>query len=316
MPGTQNDNVYRDVAGVYVSHIFKELNVRSALSYKTRPGDVFVVGFPKCGTTWMQFIILAIYNDGATYKDLSEFLQKSPFLEYVGSEAVLASPNGGPIKTHLQYDKAPFSEQAKYVYICRNPYDCCVSFYHHTTKFPVYRFEDGTFEDFLTMFLAGKVDFGDYFDHILSWYKHRNKPNILWVNYEDLKRDTRSHVLKIALFLGEHHATRLLKHPQIMDKILETTSIVTMKGFNSEMRNITLAAKSNKDVQGGSERAPFNATSTLLQKPMTGDFFRKGVTGDWVNHFTSDQVRRMKARIAEKTTGSDICKLWEGLNLP
>ncbi|CAN7945929.1 unnamed protein product [Ixodes pacificus] len=315
MPGTQNNNVYRDVAGVYASYIFKEFNLRSALTYKARPEDVFVVGFPKCGTTWMQFIILAIYNDGAASMDLSEFLQKSPFLEYVGPEAVLASPTGAPIKTHLQYDKAPFSEQAKYVYICRNPYDCCVSYYH-TTKFPAYRFEDGTFEEFSTMFLAGKVDFGDYFDHILSWYKHRNKPNIMWVNYEDLKRDTRSHVLRIALFLGEHYATRLLKHPEILGKILETTSIVTMKGFNSEMRNITLAANSNKGVQGGSERAHFYATSTLLQKPMTGDFFRKGVTGDWVNHFTSDQVRRMKARIAEKTTGSDIFKLWEGLNLP
>ncbi|CAN7936901.1 unnamed protein product [Ixodes hexagonus] len=265
----------------------------------------------------MQYIIYAIFNEGAAPKNLAEFRQKSPFLEYVGAEGVLAAPTGaGPIKTHLQYDKAPFSDKAKYIYICRNPYDCCVSFYYHTTRFPVYRFEDGTFEQFLTMFLAGKVDYGDYFDQLLSWYEHRHKPNILWVTYEGLKSDTRHQVLKIASFLGEHYATRLLRHPEIMNMILEMTSFESMIGFNDEFRVFTAADNSDQHILEGSRQGRSDTTTVLLRKPMTGDFFRKGVPGDWVNHFTADQVRRMKARIAERTVGSDVMRLWKSMDLP
>ncbi|KAG0443224.1 hypothetical protein HPB47_015159 [Ixodes persulcatus] len=154
---------------------------------------------------------------------------------------------------------------AKYIYICRNPFDCCVSFFYHTKAMPEYEFQDGTFDEFFEMFIEGKVDFGDYFDHVLSWYEHRNDPNVLFLTYEDLKKDTATWVLKIADFLGEEY---------------EATS---------------------QDV---------------LETPMSGEFVRKGVVGDWRNHFSADQIKRLKERIELKTRGSDLMRLWKDTDIP
>ena len=51
------------------------------------------------------------------------------------------------IKTHLPFAMTPWHDEALYVYVARNPFDCAVSFYHHTRGFPQhYRFADGTFD--------------------------------------------------------------------------------------------------------------------------------------------------------------------------
>ncbi|KAH9375286.1 hypothetical protein HPB48_020504 [Haemaphysalis longicornis] len=89
----------------------------------------------------------------------------------------------GAIKTHMLYDEKRMCPEAKYVCVMRNPFDCCVSFYHHYKMYPIYGFENGTFEDFLQLFLEGDVDGGDYFDHLLSWYPHRNDSNVLCLRF-------------------------------------------------------------------------------------------------------------------------------------
>ncbi|KAH7957033.1 hypothetical protein HPB52_014492 [Rhipicephalus sanguineus] len=59
-------------------------------------------------------------------------------------------------------------EGAKFVYVARNPWDVCVSFYHMVKDLSVFRFQDGTFDDFLEAFLAGGFGFGSYFQHVAS----------------------------------------------------------------------------------------------------------------------------------------------------
>ncbi|KAH7972560.1 hypothetical protein HPB52_013431 [Rhipicephalus sanguineus] len=88
----------------------------------------------------------------------------------------------------------------------RNPYDCCVSYYYHTKGLPEYRFQDGTFDEFFDMFLEGHVDFGHYFEHVLSWYERRFDHNVLFATYEDLKKDTAGWIMRIADFIGEEYS--------------------------------------------------------------------------------------------------------------
>ena len=67
-----------------------------------------------------------------------------PHLEEVGEEPVRALPEPRLIKTHLPFARTPWSAQAKYIYVARNPFDCAVSFYHHTRGFVRhYDFADG-----------------------------------------------------------------------------------------------------------------------------------------------------------------------------
>jgi len=90
-----------------------------------------------------------------------------PHLEEVGRDAVERLPEPRAIKTHLSFSMILACAEARYVVVVRNPYDCAVSFFHHTRGFEKhYGFSAGTFDDFFECFLAGEVDFGDYFDHL------------------------------------------------------------------------------------------------------------------------------------------------------
>ena len=46
------------------------------------------------------------------------------------------------------------------------------------------------------------MDFGLWFDHVLEWWKHRDAENILFLKYEDMKKDHCGAVKKIAEFIG------------------------------------------------------------------------------------------------------------------
>ncbi|XP_040061634.1 sulfotransferase ssu-1-like [Ixodes scapularis] len=313
-------SAYREVDGYHLSWVFAETNVRSALNYVPQPGDVFIVSYPKCGNTWLEHIVYNIFNDRAPPSSWIDHFQEMPFLELQGAEAARDMRRPGCIKTHMPFQLQPYSRDAKYICICRNPYDCCVSFFHHTRNRPVYRFSDGTFDEFFEMFLAGKVDFGDYFTHLLSWYEHRDDPNVLFLTYEDLKEDTATWVMKIADFLGDDYGKKLRADKRALENVLKRTSFEVMKKHVNELnRNMIPDRVSMPD-----EKIPewVKSSSRSLgqwepdKNPEARDIVRKGVIGDWTTHFSAEQVKRLKEHIELKTRGSDVMNLWQKLQLP
>lgn len=309
--------VYRDVGGLYATHYLHEDNIRSALAYQPLPGDVFVVGYPKSGTTWMQHIVYNIFCGGTDPKDATEFTLRTSILELLGGEYVKTLPRPVAIRNYFPFHLQNFSKDAKYVYMCRNPYDTCVSFYHHMKHRPEYHFEAGTFEQFLDMFHAGKVEFGDYFNHLTSWYAHRNEPNVFLVTYENLRTNTRQWVTRIADFLGEEYGRRLREDPVVLDRVMTMISAEKMKecfnnGHNTLQRFLSLPP----ELVPQSLLRYDEPLGTLLKTSRIGDKVRKAVVGDWRCHFTGEQIIRMKQRIAERTRGSDLMTLWEDIGLP
>ncbi|CAN7941427.1 unnamed protein product [Ixodes hexagonus] len=269
-------DIYRDVNGVFVGKHFPEDAVLSVMAYVPQPGDVFIVSYPKCGTTWMQHIVYNILMDGNPPPNKLDPVFRMPFLELQGADAARHGLKPGAFKTHLPFDKHPYSQDAKYIYITRNPFDCCVSFYHHTRHFPMYHFEEGTFAEFLEMFLAGKVDFGDYFKHLLSWYDHKDDANVLFLTYEDLKKDTRSWLLKVADFLGEEYGAKLRRDEGLIEKVLKMVSLEGMKGtVDAHFKSTPGADVSSEDMEQipPELRQGLQNLQNFLAKPMTGDFF-------------------------------------------
>lgn len=81
--------------------------------------------------------------------------------------AIAGSPNPllptQLIKTHLYPSMTSKNQDAKYLYVSRNPKDVVVSFYHHTVGFPRhYDFASGSFDTYFELFLDGKVDHGKW----------------------------------------------------------------------------------------------------------------------------------------------------------
>ncbi|KAL1486758.1 hypothetical protein MTO96_046827, partial [Rhipicephalus appendiculatus] len=165
------------------------------------------------------------------------------------------------------------------------------------------------FDDFFELFITGDVEFGDYFDHLLSWYAHRSDPNVLFLTYEELKRDTAAAVVKISGFLGDEYAARLRQEPALVDRILEG------RGAGRHEEGLQLSQQKVECVKARDLLAT-TSLEELVQRPMTGEFVRKGAVGDWKEHFSPVQVQRMLERIRVKTAGSDVMDLWNGVDIP
>ncbi|KAL1421607.1 hypothetical protein MTO96_022977 [Rhipicephalus appendiculatus] len=293
----------RLMEGMPWSYYFYEPYVRSALAYQPLPGDVFIVSYPKCGTTWLQYIVYGIYSGGVPPQNMRQFKCSMPFLERQGAEHSVQKGRPVAIKTHLPIGKELYSSPARYLYITRNPFDCCVSYYYHTKHMPAYCFGQATFDDFFELFITGDVEFGDYFDHLLCWYPHRWDPNVLFLTYEELKRDTAAAVVKIAGFLGDEYAARLRQEPVLVGRILE---VAALEQHEEGLRLLEVSR----------DRRVATSLEELVRRPMTGEFVRKGAVGDWKEHFSPVQVQRMLERIRVKTAGSDVMDLWKDIDIP
>ncbi len=256
----------------------------SGLQYRATPEDTFIVTYPKCGTTWTQYIIWLLLRDGKPMDGNQTLNQDIPHLEEVGKDIVSALSPPRFIKTHLPYHLTPHHPQAKYIYVARNPFDCVVSFYHHTRGFVQhYDFAEGSFSDFFDCFLAGEVDFGDYFDHLLSWYEHYHDSNLLWLTYEELKANPEDIIKRIASFIGDNYRKKL-ENPEILKKIVENSSFKQM----------------SQQQQRWCSRRPENMPS----------FIRKGEVGDWRNYLSNQQLTLLKQKLITKTQGTELAKLW------
>lgn len=264
----------------------------SGISYEAQPGDIFITTYPKCGTTWTQNIVWLIQHEGEPFPTEKIIFVEMPHLEEAGKEAVMALPTPRVIKTHLPFSMNPYHSEAKYIYVTRNPFDCAVSLYYHTKRFvEYYDFADGTFEEFFECFMAGEVDSGDYFDHLLSWYEHKNDENVLFLVYENMKENPKEAILKIAEFLGHKYSSKL-NSQEILSKILYHSSFEKMSQCQKRWTG---------EGEEMGDRIPF---------------IRKGIVGDWRNHFSQEQEKRLVEKFIARTKGSDIAKLWMNVDIP
>ena len=127
-------------------------------------------------------------NEDATKEEL-ESLSASPLwttdpLTYAKS---LQDPR--VIKSHLPVTmlNPDIFKTSKVVYVCRNPKDTCVSYFHHCENDAYGRLED--FEKFAGFFRRGLLCFGDYWHHLKTAYEMRDNPNIKIVWYEEMRKD-------------------------------------------------------------------------------------------------------------------------------
>ncbi|KAH7941875.1 hypothetical protein HPB49_018287 [Dermacentor silvarum] len=176
-----DDELYQEFEGLRILDLYHEESLSSAIRYNPQDGDVILVTYPKSGSNWTQFILWNILTRGKQPDDVGEFGLLSPFLEVTGAGVAEHPAKIGPIATHLPYNVLKPVDHAKYVYVARNPYDCAVSLYHFVKGLTPTTYTDVSFEKFLSLFLTGKAFYGDYFDHVLPWYEHRHKSNILFI---------------------------------------------------------------------------------------------------------------------------------------
>ena len=126
-------------------------------------------------------------------------------------------------------------------------------------------FPDITWDSFWSKYIAGDLEFGNYIDHLVGWWPHRNDKNVLFLKYEDMKKDLESTVSTIASFMGINLSN------DIITKIANLTSFERMKEDNT-------ANYSWREY---------------YQKKGLPKFCRKGIIGDWKNFLSPEQSAEM-----------------------
>jgi len=242
-------------------------------NFRLDKADIIVASFPKSGTTWTQEIVVQLLsccssgNVCGQDERIRTLEETFPFLEahWTNIDDVQKMPSPKLIKTHLPYSKLPqnaISGKAKVIYVARNPKDIVVSYYFFSKLFKFVNFK-GNLDDAFIRFVQGKVMFGPWLDHVLSYWQHKMDHNLLFLTYEELHENLKGAVERIADFIG---CSPLSSHQ--METVMHETSFQVMK------RN----PKTNKTLLN--ELEIFN--------PDNGDFMRKGVVGDWKNYLTSE----------------------------
>ncbi|XP_066904899.1 luciferin sulfotransferase [Halyomorpha halys] len=189
-------------------------------SYPIRQEDVWVVTYPRSGTIVMEELVWLIVHDldfdGQARVSLDE---RFPFFEYTMLhdeefnrdlwklnnyefeplrklafwqkpvyEMDLPSPR--LVSTHLPYSLLPpaLTKKCKSIYIARNPKDVSVSYYHQNRLLKVFDFQSD-FEKYWGYFENDLLTWSPYWEHLKEGWEQRNNPNVLFIFYEDLRKE-------------------------------------------------------------------------------------------------------------------------------
>ena len=181
-----------------------------AEAYQPRAQDIFVATQMKCGTTWMQNVVYEVLHRGngdlvATGKAMYAI---APWIEGRKSVPIDQAPLLGSerpsriVKTHLPAQLCPFSGQAKYIYVARHPISCfasCIDFV--VTNVGGLAPATPAFEEWFTS--PDLMWWGTWPDHVKGWWdRSKGEPNVLFVYFEDMKKDLGTIVGRVADFLG------------------------------------------------------------------------------------------------------------------
>lgn len=242
-------------------HLLKNLERFKLIhhDFNPRPSDIFIVTYPRSGTTWMQMILYQLTTNGKI--DFDHISQIFPYFEVdfceMGNFDQLPSPR--VFKTHLSSIWFPKRWPVRYIYVIRDGKDVAVSFYNFRQSHFGFKHNFSTF--FEQNFLKNRfTETGSWFQHSSGWLDRRKDPNILYLSYEELKTDLRSCLYKISEFCG------LNLDPARVPGILHRCSFAFMKQYE--------------------EKFDPAMASTLMRPVQPGAFIRKGSSGGGSDHFS------------------------------
>ncbi|XP_059108665.1 probable alcohol sulfotransferase [Peromyscus eremicus] len=257
----------------------REIIEESHDKFVIRDEDTVIVSYPKSGTNWLIEIVCLIQTKGnPKWIQSVPIWDRSPWIETQRGFPILINKEGPRFMTsHLPFHLFPksfFRSKAKVIYIIRNPRDVLVSGYFFQGNTNLVDNPE-SLRTYIEWFLKGNLLYGSWFEHTRGWLSMRGNDNFLLLSYEDMKKNTRGTIEKICDFLGKK------LEPDELDLVLKYSSFQAMK--ENKMSNFSLISE---DI----------ITNGLV-------LMRKGVAGDWKNHFTVTEAETFDKVFQEKMAG-------------
>jgi len=214
--------------------------------------DVFVMTYPRSGTNWMLQIVYQLIHHGKGEFDhihsvvaWPDARLHNPLMARYAIPLEQATPEPRRlIKTHLNWELLPYSAEARYIAVIRDPKEVFVSAYYFTST------AKSQLETMYRLFLADKFPLGGSWPASTAGYwAQRHRANVLVISYASLKRDLQGTVRRVAAFLD------IQVSDEVIREVCEKSSFDSMKRLEHKFgtgRMIPWRAPEKMIRQGGS----------------------------------------------------------------
>lgn len=136
----------------------------------------------------------------------------------------------------------------------------------------------------MELFLKGQTPVGSYWKHVLPFWKHSTDSNVLFLKYEDMKKDLPAVIRKCANFMKLNYDINDEDMKRICDHLnfekMQSNPAVNLEPILNQI-----------DSNGNCERIKF---------------IRKGQIGDWKNYISDEMSKRFDQWIIKNSKGSGL----------
>jgi hypothetical protein len=237
-----------------------------------RKTDAFLIGHPKSGNTWTAYMLAIVAN-----RDFDSIVRMSNIGEYVPTihsrDFLIDSFEHLPSPRIFRNEGPQFADlYPRTVYLVRDPRSVLLSYYHHCVhdtgdnEWPISAFVD----EMLTYGCIQRLEpYLIRWDiQVQNWLARAGTQPVLVVKYEDLKRDQRGMLARMAEFLGLPAADNLI------DLAVQRTSFASMR--------------KEEEIHG--------SESFAGEKGSKGFFVRKGKVDSWREEMPAETIRKIEDR--------------------
>lgn len=229
---------------------------RTAQDITIRPDDIFIVSYPRSGNTWVRFLLANLIRyDNGEAVDFHSVHQVVPAIEVPAHRERLRTMSSPRLIKSHNLYDPRFS---RVIYLLRDGRDVMVSYYCYQTGQGYFK---GSFLEFLK-----KRDLRPclWHEHVESWLQDRDRCALLLIRYEDLLCQPEAELEKMSRFAGL---------PCEGERLRWAVSSSTFEAMRKTEREKGRAFRPTQEF----------------------DFVRKGIVGDWQNHFDSAHKRVFKS---------------------
>jgi hypothetical protein len=160
---------------------------------ESRPEDVFIVGYPKSGNTWFQYLV-----SGVVYGIDPELTPDSVIQELAPDVHALQYYKRFATPTFFKSHDVPGPEHKRVVYLLRDGRDAMVSFLHYlkACRHPHLEFLE------LVQEVQRWSGQGNWWEHVERWLANPYQAQMITIRYEDLLQDTARELRRFCEFVG------------------------------------------------------------------------------------------------------------------
>ncbi|KAL4559336.1 hypothetical protein LXL04_031474 [Taraxacum kok-saghyz] len=278
-------------------HIIKN-NLVVHTYFKSQSTDIFLASFMKSGTTWLKALMFSTLNRHL-YSFSDHFLlhhgphSTFPLLDFETHPITDFTQLPAPrlFATHFPRTLLPpLITSCKIVYLCREPKDVLISKWHFMCKLRPKDMPPLSLEEAFELFCAGISDYGPFWEHVLSYWRAslENPEKILFLKYEEVKKQPEVVVRKLAAFMGKPFTAEEVEKG-VVEKIVELCSFGNLSNLEVNKNGVEKFGKVAAEL-GVDNR----------------QFFRKGETGDWKIYLSEEMSQRIDGITHDKLKDSGL----------